>query len=312
MSLKKDVLEMLTNHSGYISGEELASHFGKSRAAVWKAVKSLQKEGYKIDAVTNRGYSLSGENNIINADEISRYMKNKIKVLYYPKTDSTNTQAKRLIAQGDNSVMLVVASEQTAGRGRQGKSFYSPNTGIYLSLVIHPDTSLQNAVTATTAAAVAVSRAIERLSDLRPEIKWVNDVFVNGKKACGILTEAVSDFETGIVSSVIIGIGVNITTSDFPDTVENGGCLGIDISRAKLVAAIADEMLEIAFSDYSQFIEYYRTHSNILGKKINYIENGVSTPATAVAIDEKGGLTVEKENGERLTLRSGEISIRSV
>lgn len=312
MSLKKDVLDALENADGYISGEELAAKFSKSRAAVWKAIKSLQKDGYKIDAVTNRGYALCGESTVINAEEISRNMKNKIKVLYYPTTDSTNTQAKRLIAQGDDSVLLVVASEQTAGRGRQGKTFYSPSTGIYLSLVIHPDTSLQNAVTATTAAAVAVSRAIEKLTDLKPQIKWVNDVFVNGKKACGILTEAVSDFETGNVSSVIIGIGVNVMTSDFPDTVENAGCLGIDISRAALVAAIADEMLEIAFSDYSEFINYYRTHSNILGRKINYIENGVATPATAIEIDERGGLLVEKENGERLTLRSGEISIRSV
>lgn len=313
MSLKNDVLSELMKSRDYISGEELAKKFNKSRAAVWKAIKALQKEGFVINAVTNKGYMLSDENDLLSAERIKTLLKKDIKTIHYQSIDSTNTQAKRLIAGGDNSDMLITAEEQTAGRGRQGKSFYSPaGTGIYMTLVIHPDVSLQNAITATTAAAVAVCRAIERLTSIKPEIKWVNDVYMNNRKICGILTEAISDFETGTVSSVIIGIGTNISTVNFPDNVENAGCIGVKIKRAELIAAIADELLDITLGDYSDFIDYYRSHSMIIGKKINYIKNGKATQATALEIDEAGGLLVENESGEKITLRSGEISIRSI
>lgn len=313
MSLKNDVLSELMKNSAYISGEELAKKFNKSRAAVWKAIKALQKDGYIINAVTNKGYMLSEENDLLSEERITALLNSNIKVIHYPSIDSTNTQAKRLIAGGENSAMLITAEEQTAGRGRQGKSFYSPaGTGIYMTLVIHPDVSLQNAVTATTAAAVAVCRAIERLTPMKPEIKWVNDVYVGNRKICGILTEAVSDFEAGIVSSIIIGIGTNISTVNFPDDVENAGCLGVKVRRAELIAVIADELLNITLGDYADFIDYYRSHSMIIGRKINYIENGMVTQATALEIDETGGLLVENENGEKRTLRSGEISIRRI
>lgn len=312
MSLKTDVLYELRKNTGkYISGQELAEKFGKSRAAVWKAVKALQKSGCRIDAVTNKGYALTEDNDILSESSIKEAMKHNIDVICYNSVDSTNTQAKRLINEGISGTLLITADGQTAGRGRQGKSFYSPaGTGIYMSLVIHPDTLLQNAVTATTAAAVAVCRAIERLTNIRPGIKWVNDVYIGEKKICGILTEAVTDFETGIVSSVIVGIGTNITTSDFPQDVENAGSLGTKIRRCKLIGAIADELLDIVTDNYSGFIDYYRKHSMIIGRKINFIEKGRVTAATALAIDENGGLIVETENGKKLTLRSGEISIR--
>ena len=311
MSLKRDILNELKEADGFVSGQTLAQRFSKSRAAVWKAIKALRKEGYVIDAVTNRGYCLSSENDLLSAEIIKSRLSCKINVHYFDSIDSTNTEAKRRISSGDLSEMLIVANEQTSGRGRQGKSFYSPAlTGIYMTLVIHPDVSLRNAVTATTAAAVAVCRAIETLTELKPQIKWVNDVYLNGNKICGILTEAVSDFETGTVSSVIIGIGINIKTVNFPSEIENAGSLGIDIRRADLIAETANELMKITLGDYKGFIDYYRSHSLILGRKINYIEDGKITAATAMEIDETGGLTVKKENGEILTLRSGEISIR--
>ncbi len=311
MSLKNDVLYELITKKDYISGEELAVKFGKSRAAVWKAIKALQKDGCIIEAVTNRGYILCDEGNILNEAVIKARLKNDIKVAFYEETDSTNNQAKRLINEGVSENLLVCAAKQTAGRGRQGKSFYSPDgTGIYMSLVIHPDSSLQNAVTATTAAAVAVCRAIEALTDITPEIKWVNDVYVNGRKICGILTEAVTDFEAGTVSSVIIGIGVNITTADFPKDVENAGALNADVSRSELIAKITDELLKITLGDYSSFINYYRTHSMIIGREITFYENGTASSATALEIDETGGLVIRTPNGETRTLRSGEITVR--
>lgn len=312
MSTKDDVLRILIGSSdGYISGEDLAERLGKSRAAVWKAVKALRKDGYIIDAVTNRGYRLGEDNDILNTALVQSKLSDDIEVIYYPSVDSTNTQAKRLINEGKNNTMLIICDEQTAGRGRQGKSFYSPAlTGIYMSFVTHPMTALKNAVTATTAAAVAVCRAVETLTDKKPKIKWVNDVYLDGKKICGILTEAVTDFETQTVTSVIIGIGMNIKTIDFPDDVENASCLGANVKRADLIAAIANELYKINNSDYNNFISYYRSHSMIIGEKINFIKNERVTPATAIEIDEAGGLVVQLENGEKLTLRSGEISIR--
>lgn len=311
MPLKEDILYELLNNRDFISGQELADKFGKSRAAVWKAIKALIAEGYSIDAVTNRGYMLTENNNLISAQSIRANMENDVGVYYYSTTDSTNNCCKRILADGKQGEFLVAADKQTAGRGRQGKSFYSPAlTGIYFSLVIRPHTSLHNAVTATTAAAVAVCRAIEKLTDKKPKIKWVNDVYLDGKKICGILTEAMSNFEDGTVDSVIIGIGVNINTSDFPDNVKGAGCLDVNISRSRLIGAIADELLNIAGGDYKSFIDYYRSHSLVIGEKIKFIQNGRVTPALAVAIDETGGLEVELENGEHTTLRSGEISIR--
>ncbi|MGN0524457.1 biotin--[acetyl-CoA-carboxylase] ligase, partial [Eubacterium sp.] len=255
MALKEEVLKYLSdNSSEYISGEELAHSLGKSRTAVWKAIKSLQADGYRIDAVTNRGYMLDADNDILNAQEIKKSLSFACRVEYYKTLDSTNNVAKRIIAEGEDDVLLVVGEEQTAGRGRQGKSFYSPGgTGIYMSLVVHPMTELQNAVTATTAAAVAVCRAIESLTDKKPMIKWVNDVYLDGKKICGILTEAVTDFETQTVSSIIIGIGINLTTKDFPCDVQNASCLNADVKRAELIGAVANELNRIVNSGYGEF-----------------------------------------------------------
>ncbi len=313
MSLKNDILTLLQlNNDTYISGQQLAERFGKSRAAVWKAIKALQKDGYIINAVTNRGYLLTDSGDILNSAKIKAKMKHKIHVIHYKELDSTNTQAKRLINSGDaGETLLITADRQSAGRGRQGKSFYSPEgTGIYMSLIVHPNTLLQNAVTTTTAAAVAVCRAIEELSDIKPKIKWVNDVYVENQKICGILTEAVSDFELGIATSVIVGIGINIRTNDFPKEVINAGALNADIKRADLIAAVADALLNIIGGEYRTFIDYYRSHSMIIGKKINYIENGRVTPAEAISIDETGGLVVKTADGAEKTLKSGDISIR--
>ncbi len=314
MSTKNEVLKLLVSKSNeYISGEMIAKKLDVSRAAVWKAIKALRADGYVIDAVTNRGYILGSENDIITPELISAHLKNDVEVICFSTIDSTNNEAKRLVSSGKTNRFLVTSDEQTNGRGRQGKSFYSPAlTGVYLSLVLHPMKSLGSTVTITTAAAVAVCRAVEKLTDKKPQIKWVNDVYLDGKKICGILTEAVTDFETQTVTSVVIGVGMNIKTVNFPSDVENAASLGADVKRCELIAAIADELCKIADAPMAEFIDYYRTHSIILGEKINFIRDRKVTAATAVSIDENGGLTVRLENGELTTLTSGEISIRRI
>ena len=238
---------------------------------------------------------------------IKQKLKHDIEVVHYPTIDSTNSEARRLIEQGKTGNLLIISDEQTAGRGRQGKSFYSPaDTGIYMTLVTHPMASAQNVVSSTTKSAAAVCKAIERVTDTKPQIKWINDIYLNEKKICGILVEAISDYDTQLVTSLITGIGINLSTSDFPEGVENAGCLGVEPNRAELIAQITNELLH----DSEGYIDYYKAHSMVLGRYIIFIRNGQTTPAKAIDIDSGGGLIVELESGERTTLKSGEISLR--
>ncbi|MBE6742561.1 MAG: biotin--[acetyl-CoA-carboxylase] ligase [Ruminococcaceae bacterium] len=252
-------------------------------------------------------------NDVLNSEILKEKLNEAVEVYYYPSIDSTNNQAKRLIAEGKAQRMLVVSDEQTAGRGRQGKSFYSPNkTGIYMSFVFKPSEEFESAVSCTTAASVAVCRAIESKTELKPQIKWVNDIYLGNKKICGILCEAINGSEANKISEIVVGIGLNIKTAEFPDDVENASCLGVDIARADLIAEITEQLIKTVNTPYSSFIEYYRAHSLIIGRDICFIQNGVSTNAKALQIENDGGLTVLLENGETKTLRSGEISIRRI
>ena len=311
MRVKSAVLYMLQGSPAYISGQDLARRLGVSRQTISKCVKELRDEGYKINAKRHRGYLFLGDNDLVTAEVLAPRLHCPLEPIYYESIDSTNTQAKRLLNADFRGNILVVADEQTAGRGRQGKQFYSPSrTGIYMTMVVHPCRKLQDAISVTTAAGVAVCRAIEELTDKHPQIKWVNDVYIDGKKVCGILTEAVVGMESGVAESMIIGIGTNMRTEAFPADVENAASLNADVSRADLIASIADHLWEILDDGYDSFIDYYRSHSMLLGKPINFMQDGRVTPATAVAIDETGGLVVRLEDGSETTLRSGEITVR--
>ncbi len=318
MTLKEKVYEKLENNrDDYISGQLIAEELGISRNAVWKAIKRIRKDGCKIDSVSSKGYRLAKNADILSEDKIRKNMNErsrKLSLKVLDTVDSTNNEAKRMISDGFASDALIISNEQTGGRGRLGRNFYSPkNTGIYMSFIIHTDLKLSDAVSVTTAAAVAVVRAIEKLTLIKPMIKWVNDVFINNKKACGILTEAVTDFETGSAQSVIIGIGINISTEDFPEEIsESATSLNLQgISRNTIIAAVSDELTEIC-SDLNDksYIDDYRKHSLIIGKEIDFYRNNVKMHASAEDIDNNGGLIVKLPNGETETLNSGEVTVR--
>ena len=318
MSLKEKIKIKLESSSDYISGQDIAKEFGVSRAAVWKAVKQLKDEGFGIDSVSSKGYRLDSPADLLSKQEIETHLDScakGINIEILESVDSTNNEAKRRLANGETSDMLIIANEQTCGRGRLGRSFYSPkNTGIYMSFLIHTELELTDAVSVTTAASVAVVKAIEKVTDIRPEIKWVNDVYVGGKKVCGILTEAVSDFETGTARSVIIGIGINITTDVFPDEIKHtASSIGSRKPvRNKIIAQTANELLGICkdLSDKSSYIEFYKNHSMIIGKSIDFYINNVKHTATAEDIDNNGGLIVRLADGTIRTLSSGEVTVR--
>ena len=226
MSTKMRILELLEAHRGEsISGEHLAGICGISRNAVWKAVKELQREGYHIAAVTNKGYCLCEENDMISIPGIKLLLSEKGQLYadnihIYKSLESTNKTAKELAIAGAEHGTVVIADCQTMGRGRYSRKFFSPSGGgLYMSIVLRPEVlHFENPTSVTAFAAVSVCEAIESISKKEPEIKWVNDIFIDGKKACGILTEAVTDFESGGLGWIVLGIGINvcIRTEDFP------------------------------------------------------------------------------------------------
>ena len=236
-----------------------------------------------------------------------------IDIIVFESIDSTNTEARRVFRKGGND-MLICAEKQTSGRGRQGKTFYSPEkTGIYMTVVIHPDLSLNFASRATTATAVAVCEAIEKLTDKKPKIKWVNDIFIDNRKVCGILTEAVSLENNNIADGLIIGIGINISTTRFPDEIKDiAGSLNTqDVDRNTLIAEIFKRVTNYT-SDLqnSGYIEDYKKRCFVLGKEITFEQSGKTYNATALDIDKNGGLIIRTPDGKTETLQSGEISIK--
>lgn len=250
---------------------------------------------------------------ILNETKIKEIMERegaKASIACYDEIDSTNNEAKRLGAAGAQLPLLVTADRQTAGRGRLGRSFYSPSgTGTYESIAFKVEGSLESAVTVTSAAAVAVCRGIKALTGLEPEIKWVNDVYLNGGKVCGILAES---FPVPDGLAVVVGVGINVTTEHFPeDIASRAASIGAEGIREELIARVAAGILKLREAGSGSFIDEYRSRSMVTGREITYGAVGEEPkPAKALAIDDDGGLVIELPNGERKTLKTGEITIR--
>ena len=325
MATKDLVLEALQRSGeNYLSGEALSEELGISRTAVWKAIRILRDEGYTIKAVTNRGYRLIHEEDVITEKSLrehlfTRYKNNRLYI--YDTLDSTNNRAKQLALENASHGTTVIAMQQTAGKGRLGRSFFSPREGIYLSIIIKPTFDLSKSVLVTAAASVAVAQAIESVCGRQAQIKWVNDVYLDGKKICGILTEGITDFETGHIESLVIGIGVNTSVKDFPDELRDTvGAVDGEYSRAALAAEIISRTLKFAENIESrEFIQDYRKRSMVIGKNVTVYKGVYSVApekelegrsAKVLGIDDDGGLEVIYADEKRELLTSGEISVR--
>jgi len=323
MELKERVLGALEeNPDVYVSGASLARMLGVSRSAVWKAVKALKESGYSIDAGTNRGYRLSGDGDVVSERGIKKRLSQELLFLSFnikKSVSSTNAFLKSLAANGAGEGEVVIADSQSEGRGRNGRGFFSPpGTGLYFSLLLRPKFDAGTAALITSAAAVSVCEAIRKTAGIETTIKWVNDVYLNGGKVCGILTEGSQDFETGGLSYVIVGVGINLKTPEggFPEELKNtAGALfrdGTYISGIKndLIA----EFLNIFFGIYRklpdrEFIMDYKNRSLAVGKRILIHGADGAEEALALGIDENARLVVRLANGEIRTLPAGEISI---
>ncbi|MDD3168344.1 MAG: biotin--[acetyl-CoA-carboxylase] ligase [Eubacteriales bacterium] len=337
MSTRRNVLKALEENKGAtVSGEELANRLNISRAAVWKSIQDLRQEGYRIDAITNKGYCLAQDSDVLSVEGILPHLKANFmadRIHVFRSLESTNLTAKKMALDGIPPGTVVIAEEQTKGRGRMGRSFHSPPVGgIYISFILQPRFDAAKSVLITTAASVAVCKAIENVTGISCRIKWVNDVYLGEKKICGILTEAVTDFESGRIEYIVLGIGINYNTaqSAFPkelsgiagSLLESGRLSGSAASRNRLIAELIDQVLEINESLESRgFLADYKSRSFVLGKEILIIPTAGSKqernlsegiPASAVDIDGDGGLVVRLQDGSVRTLNSGEISIRTI
>lgn len=261
----------------------------------------------------------TGKKEALSEESIRAYLTAKTfgsKLILLEETDSTNNDAKRMAAEGAIEGTTVLANRQTAGKGRLGRSFFSPEEkGIYMSIVLRPQVALESSTLITSMAAVAVARAIDKTSGVYAQIKWVNDVFLNGKKVCGILTEGTVDSESGQLVYAVLGIGVNVGCMEFPEELRAvatsvGNEAGRQIQREILIAEILNQLEELYGTLASGgFLEESRKRSLVIGKEIKVVGTEQSYPARAVAIDELGQLVVETEKG-RQTLHSGEVSVR--
>ncbi len=352
MSTRNTILSTLKSSTDFVSGEELASLCQVSRAAVWKAIRALEADGWKMEAVQNRGYRLLSAPDVIDRNRIVERLHELGAgvqgVFTFQTIDSTNSEAKRRAAEvpsfrnalGDLTPKgrelhrtLFVADSQTAGRGRMGRPFVSPaGSGVYLTLLYAPKGGVKNPALLTAAAAVAVSRAIKKLYDLETKIKWVNDIFYCGKKVCGILTEGIANFETGIIEAAIVGLGINISSAENLPRV--AGSLLEDKSddqnqqnfnrpsRNELIAQVVHEILLIYDAEEKedaaipmQMLKEYQDRSLLIGRNVLINPtagmDGEPYRATVLSIDSQARLVVKLEDGSEKRLQSGEVSLHS-
>lgn len=318
-STKIKVLELLEkNREESISGEAIAKELGISRNSVWKSITELRNNGYVIEAVTNKGYRISSTTDIISEQGIRPNLFGKAKdkkIIYFDEIDSTNTYAKQLAISDAEHGTVVVADCQTKGRGRFSRAFYSPSkNGIYMSIILKPkDLDLDNLTSITLLSANIICRVIEKYTTKKPMIKWVNDIYIENRKVCGILSEGSFDFESRTAGWIVVGMGLNVLKpkEGFPDEIKNiAGYISDDeLSRNKLIADIMNEFVNNEINEKDILIEY-KSRLFILGKKVTVNSRKESYSAVVKDINEMGHLIVEKENGEVVELLSEEISIK--
>lgn len=323
MEMKDKVLGFLKDQEDYRSGEEISQKLGVTRATVWKGIKKLQEQGYQIESSTKKGYKLIETPNIISPGEIKHNLKTKVlgqTIFYQDIMESTNSKAKRLASDGAEEGLLVIADQQSAGKGRLGRIWESPaGTGIWMSLVLKPNISPQYASQLTLIAGLSICEVIKEVTGLEAKIKWPNDIVVNGKKVCGILTEMSAEMEG--IKHIILGIGINVNMSSFPNTLSYASSLSIEgkkeYSRKSIIKGFL-EKFEVDYIVYKNqlnlkaFLERYEKSCITLNKKVKLIMGEEEIIAQAEGITEDGAIRVTLEDGTTKDIVSGEVSVRGL
>ena len=305
MIMKAEILRLLRETDGYVSGQELCNQFGVSRTAVWKAINQLKEAGYEIEAVQNKGYHLVSVPDRMDEVELASIRKTEwagAETYYFDKIDSTNTKAKELAEEGHPSGTFVVADQQTAGKGRRGRSWDSlPGTGIYMTLMLKPDINPNHASMLTLVTAMAVANAMHRVTGAEALIKWPNDIVINGKKICGILTEMSAQFD--YINHIVIGIGINVHNESFPEELQDhaGSLLlecGKRVHRADLIEAFLEEFerlyaIYLKTEDLSALQEEYDQLLVNRGRQVRVLDPKEPFEGKAMGITKKGELIVD-------------------
>lgn len=322
--MKTEILQVLRTTNDYVSGQELCDRLGVSRTAVWKTINKLKEEGYEIEAIQNKGYRLLSYPDVVTESEIKSRLETEWAgntVVYAEVVDSTNNLAKRLGEEGKSHGTLAIAEEQTAGKGRRGRSWSAPpGFGIWMSLLLRPNLNPSCASMLTLVSGLSVTRAIEEVTGLKVQIKWPNDIVYEGKKICGILTEMSAEMEG--IHYVVVGIGINVNIEEFPEELKQKATslkiiCGKKIDRVEIVTAF----LKYFESDYSKFLKTedlellktdYEYRLVNLNQKVNILDGKKGYIGTAIGIEKDGGLLVEKEDKSVIAVTSGEVSVRGV
>lgn len=322
--MKTEILSMLRIADGYVSGQQICDRFHVSRTAVWKVIEQLKEEGYEIEAVRRKGYHLTQCPDVMSKAEIESRIRTKWagrNVFYYEETDSTNTRAKALAEEGAVHGTLVTADRQRAGKGRRGRIWEStPGDNIYMTILLKPQISPVQAPMLTLVMALSVAEAIREETELEVGIKWPNDLVLSGKKLCGILTEM--SLEEGHISYVASGVGINVNGVEFPEEIADKGTSlklesGKEWNRAQLVVLVMEKFEK----NYEIFLEKgsletlkerYNTLLLNKGKEVRVLDPKGEYTAFALGIDEKGELLVERKDGRREAVFSGEVSVRGI
>ncbi len=325
MTVKERTAQVLEENRGkYISGADIASELGVTRNAVWKAVNILKKEGYIVNAVTNKGYCLSEKSDILSENSLRKILEPRYaaNLKLMSKVTSTNTVLREMAVKGAPEGTIVMSPRQSAGRGRfENRRFYSEEGGVYFSILLKPDVTVQKSLMITTAAAVAAAESVERVSGRKAKIKWVNDVFVDDKKVCGILTEASLRTDGAGLDYAILGIGVNVREPDggFPEEIKAtaGAVLSenadIPDARSRIAGEIINRFFEIYLHpDSSDYVSEYKRRSLVLGKEVYLISvNGdEKREAHVLDIDDECRLVARLDDGNIVTVSSGEVSLK--
>lgn len=322
--MKEEILRLLRSADGYISGQELCNRFGVSRTAVWKAINQLKEAGYEIEAQQNKGYRLMAAPDLMTEAEIKSLMHTEWvakEVLYFDTIDSTNTKAQELAEKGYPSGTLVVADKQESGKGRRGRSWVSPSgTGIFMTLMIKPDINPNNASMLTLVAALAVAKAITSVTGEEAMIKWPNDIVVNGKKVCGILTEMNAQFD--YINNIVVGVGINVHNESFLEEISQmASSLMIEAGGKRFHRAqiIAETMLYfeqyydtfLKTQDLSALVREYDELLVNRNKSVRVLDPKEPFDGKAMGITPKGELIVDTWESRKL-VSSGEVSVRGI
>ena len=322
--MKERILALLKQSGGYVSGQELCESLGVSRTAVWKAVNALKESGYEIESVTNRGYRLKESPDVLLAEEVKSLLDTEWfgrEILYFDTVDSTNNEIKRQAEQGGKEGLLAIAESQSAGRGRHGRMWQSPaGSGIWMSFLLRPDITPEQAAGITLVSAMGVAAAVREELGLPAQIKWPNDIVINGRKLTGILVELSTDMES--INYVAVGIGINVNNSSFPEEIRDKATslsaeCGHRVKRSGIVASFGKHFercykIFMEDGDMRRLREEYEAALVNKDAEVIIIDADREKRRRALGINDAGELIVEDSDGNTENIRAGEVSVRGV